>query len=317
MTNFNRDNYNDQTLIDWEQPVSTYLTDVLQYAPGPLMISTLAMFGNNSWWNAIQNTSTDDAIIQGMKSICQSGAIPFTALDLMSEFATAAEYCVDVTSGREQSGDPDSLGGLLLTVAYGWLYGFNQSDLAGEALQASTYFANEAVLTATADLNWAFGSKWIYSNTGMTIYLPYKSMAGMITITVLVFLQLVALFCVAWYVHSTPVWSNTLDSFAMMRIGAELERRGSHKALGPLGYPDERDLAALMSLDGLVGTELRDHTRGATGIISQDTALLEEGADSADETTRSSEPLVLGLGAPGIITKDLVEPSAKRRGKTW
>lgn len=217
---------------------------------------------------------SNNSIAQGLTSICQTGATPFSGVQLTTDsFGTAATYCIDVNSGLYDDDDDDDdtdsdwQAVRLRSIVYRWFSSFNKNWLyendTANILDASTFFANQAVLTASSDLNFALGAKWMYTNKGTLFYQPHKSLGGMIAVTALVFLQVIALLILAWYIHSTgPVWTDTLDGFAMTRIGAEMERRGKGLGqmweLGRLRFAEEEDLLTLKDVDGLVGVTARE-----------------------------------------------------------
>ncbi|ROV93674.1 hypothetical protein VPNG_08857 [Cytospora leucostoma] len=323
------DNYTNQFLEDtFLIPNSKFDATLGDIAPGPLMLSTLAMFGNNSWWYAAQNTSSDEAIFRGIEYICQTGNIPFTTLGATREESNLY-FNGDPTETCQLRfwSQPESSEGYaeaLRTILYGWLLRFNNTKQAAAALGTATYFANEAVLTASADTNWGQYAKQIYASDGSEIFPPYHSLAGLIVISIFVFIQLAALIYLEMYILSTPVWTDTLNSFAMARIGADMERRRL-AGVGPLRYAGEEDLAVLKGTDGLIGVVEAEHRGGNTmrkheefesdskggidtGNVKQTAPpaalerlpILESGND-----VESGEHLVLGVGGSGIISKDL------------
>lgn len=225
------------------------------------MTSTLAMFGNNSWWYAAVNTSSDDTVKQGIQSICQSGNIPFVTLDSLigsAAISDAVSGCSLITSDSS-SLDSSDYSFYLIKLVYGWMALLNDTSLGPEIMTASLFFANEAVLGATADSNPLY-TKRIFSSAGMYLFRPSKTVGGLVAVTVLLALQVSALCYVAWYVHSTPVWTDKLDAFAMARIGAEVGR----KNLGAIRHAEEKDLVQLKKIDGLIGVveEEEDHEKG-------------------------------------------------------
>lgn len=316
------------------------------------MISTLAMFGNNSWWHAVTLTSnettsvpTNDTITQSLTSICQTAAIPFTAYQLtVNSFGTVADNCIEFNDGLEND-DVEGQATRLRSILYGWFYCLNNeasgNDTSGHILDATTFFANEAVLTSAADLKYVGGAKWIYYNKGSVFYQPYKSLGGMVAVTVLIFLQVTALLVLVWYIHGrAPVWTDTLDAFAMMRIGAEMGRRATKgegsdeeglldQKIGKLGlglrFADERDLAKLKGVDGLVGVVpmvLAESNIEPIGeVVPPEGCEGEHGGlpwvSEQQKETEQEEVLdrlvVLGLGAPGIITKATAGPGGERQ----
>lgn len=347
LTNF-RDNWSDTTsLFEWQEPAETYYPGLTEpVAPGPLMISTLAMFGNNSWWHAVATSNetlsipSNDSIAQSLTAICQSAALPFTGFLLATEsFGLAADTCINVNDGfdgRDTETDWQAIE--LRTIVYGWFSSLhsNNSELnqAANILDATTFFANEAVLTAAADLNFAFGAKWIYTSEGTLFYQPYKSLGGMIAVSVLILLQVIALLVLSWYTHMTaPVWTDTLDGFAMMRIGAEMARGNKQPEndldqpweLGKLQFGEEKDLLKLKDVDGLVGVipagggeqheaETREKaplTESTAQPVGESAAVTEKKNDQGAE-----RPLLLGLGAPGVITKNLGKRKKEKGAKS-
>ena len=78
---------------------------------------------------------------------------------------------------------------------------------------------------------------------------------------------------IAGYIHSVPTWTDTLDAFAMMRIGAGLERVKLVRLIG-IRDVEKRDLETLEKLDGLIGVVDRDaldrEAKGAGGSIAGD-----------------------------------------------
>lgn len=329
------------------------------------MISTLAMFGNNSWWHAVAtgnetlSVPTNDSIIRSLISICQTGAIPFTGYQLTTEsFSTAVEYCTRVNEGYNNN-DVDDQAIQLRSIVYGWFYSFHDrgddDKTTVNILDATTFFANEAVLTAGADLRYVQGAKWVFTSEGSVFYQPYKSVGGLIAVTVLIFLQVIALLILTWYIHTTaPVWTDTLDGYAMMRIGAEMERRASGKRekdldqvweLGRLRFAEEVDLLKLERVDGLVGVQatpaggegesraveasenahLMESIAGlfSTGVSqsmvegqqNEVAPVSERKGATEGKAPEVDRPLLLGLGAPGLITKDMADSKKKATTK--
>lgn len=167
------DNYTNPDKLVWPSPASVFYTAASAVAPGPLMISTLAMFGNNSWWYTVHNTSTIEAISRGVQSICQAGNIPFTMLSLRGGFKSAGKECRQITLswGPGKHTSDEQYEDALFSLVYLWFSALNDPQTATDALSAATYFANEAVLTATADGHVEglfYSSKWIYSSQGRT-----------------------------------------------------------------------------------------------------------------------------------------------------
>lgn len=322
------------------------------------MISTLAMFGNNSWWHAVATGNktlsipTNESIVQSLTAICQSAALPFTGFQLSADtFSLAALPCNSVNDGlysNEADNDTDWQV-MLRAIVYGWFSSLYISSV--ETLDAATFFANEAVLTATADLDFVLGAKWIYTSEGTVFYQPYKSLGGMIAVSLLILLQVIAVLVLVWYTHMTaPVWTDTLNGFAMMRIGAEMAKRGGKEnrqqaehdddldqrgdyweLLGTLRFAEEKDLLKLKDVDGLVGVmaggeelgvgkrEMREAPLPGSAARPAGDGVVDGGQKQAAVAVaehRNEQHAVrdslLGLGAPGIITRDVDQKKTEK-----
>ena len=174
------------------------VSEFQQRAAGPLMISTLSMFGNSSFFHTAGATTgnvaptglNNTASFNALSTICQSGNLPLTALNVLSQFTAAGGVCYDIIAGQVAP-DSESNPDLLNSLVYTWLRNFNDSTISQEVLGAATFFANEAVLSTTADANSGSGSRSIYTSEGMKVTRPYRSVAGLIVVGVFVLVQLV------------------------------------------------------------------------------------------------------------------------------
>jgi hypothetical protein len=95
----------------------------------------------------------------------------------------------------------------------------------------------------------------VHSDHGIDTTIPDISLAGIIVVSVLLGLYLVGLFAMAAYA-SMPAWASTLDSFAILRIGARL---GDHVPL-KLAYRP-REIWGLDHLPGWVGEAVEHDAR--------------------------------------------------------
>jgi hypothetical protein len=284
--------------LNWPQSFDGFdFSEFRQRAAGPLMISTLSMFGNSSFFHTAGATTGDvaptglnsTASFNALSAICQSVSLPFTALIDGSQFTNAGDVCSELIGGRVAPDDnfnPD----LLNSLVYTWVSNLNDSSISQEVLGAATFFANEAVLSTTADVNFAFGSRSIYTSEGMRVTRPYRSVAGLIVVGVFVLMQLVGIAVLLVYIHSTPTWTETLDAFALARIGAQLER-DRDVILPSIGVAGSNDLDPLDDVDGVVG--VCDRYKDA-------------------EAVSASGVVQLAVGGKGLVTRDL----AKKRSVT-
>lgn len=88
-----------------------------------------------------------------------------------------------------------------------------------EAFNAAAFLANQVLMDASS------GSLIISMDKGADSQIPDLSSAGLILISVLLGLHLSVLIMLAVYSSRTPRWTNQLNSFAMMRIGASVADR--------------------------------------------------------------------------------------------
>ena len=122
------------------------VSEFQQRAAGPLMISTLSMFGNSSFFHTAGATTggvaptglNNTASFNALSAICQSGSLPFTALIDISQFTAAGGVCYDIIAGRvasDSSFNPD----LLNSLVYTWVNNLNDSSISQEVLGAATF----------------------------------------------------------------------------------------------------------------------------------------------------------------------------------
>ena len=211
------------------------------------------------------------------------------------------------------------------------------------ALNIATYFTNEAVLTNTAALGYAHNSQELYFDSGTVLTKPKWILAGVITVSTLIGLQILGLCLIMAYCHSVPTWTGSFDAFAMLRMGAELQRT-QHVRFAGIRDTDKQDLAALARHDGLVSVvdshkqrepEKRPGAKKNSPLVSEltgESASIEDdfnetqtvysgvsiGGDKEgeDRDKRTKEeglesPFYLAVGAPGLITKNLVPKKEK------
>ncbi|MCJ1377756.1 hypothetical protein MMC17_000852 [Xylographa soralifera] len=99
-----------------------------------------------------------------------------------------------------------------------WLSNFLPSDSIRAAFTNSIFLSNQAMITQGA----SSPSLTIASDAGKDTQIPVISRTGVIVISVFLSLDLVALASMALYAYHTRTWTESLDAFAMMRLGAAL-----------------------------------------------------------------------------------------------
>lgn len=309
-------------------PVDPY-NIVNYYAAGPLMTSAIALFGNQSFF-ALASNATNSTASSALTSICQFDILPFTRI-VLTKFGESDGSCYDLayTLG---SGDVYAS---LTNMIYTWISAFNDTESANMALEMATYFANEVVLTGAAAQGELQGSRNIYFSEGTAVPKPKWSLAAVITVSILIALQIVGVCLIMAYTQSVPTWTDSFDAFAMLRMGADLQRRQNVRFAG-IHDTDKHDLDGLCEVDGIVGvteekeqggedehegTPLARESPDPNGTVSPDPGARRESCDDFDERDGDDRakkeglepPFCLAVGGSGIITNSL-EP---RRFWRW
>lgn len=91
-------------------------------------------------------------------------------------------------------------------------------DLLSRAFGSAVFLANEAWLVFSRDAN--YGTWTVYSDPGFAMVIPEISSAGIVIISSLLAIYIACLLSLAVYSARTPRWTNELDAFAMIRVGA-------------------------------------------------------------------------------------------------
>ena len=254
--------------------------------PGPLTTSAMALFGNTSFFSAIQG-ATESNYTEVLRSIC-SGRVPIpqsidSIVGSWSSVSTASS-CTFIGSGFDR--DPDFyLAGLVSR----FIRVFADPKATKAVLETAMFAANEALLATTARQGWEMYSRSIYSSAGYEIHKPVESVVALVVVSVLLFVQVAGVVALGVYNASFPTWTTTLNALAMAKIGGDLKNAG----LKPLGVRDKDwlDRLAAMEPEGVIGAVERD----------------------ADSDVGGKVPAsVLGLGAPGAITRATGKPESSK-----
>lgn len=158
---------------------------------------------------------------------------------------------------------------------------------------------------------------------------PKWSLAAIVTVSILIGIQIIALCALMAYTYFSPRWTDTLDAFAMVRVGAQLQRFGHVDHLPGIRDTDNEDLKSLKDVDGLVGVVAEGRSEIPTGQNGSD----QGGDNKSEQHSPPSEgpiykdvsgdarsrkegltpPFELAVGGPGLVTRELVrrkKPSA-------
>ncbi|KAK1580516.1 uncharacterized protein LY79DRAFT_520656 [Colletotrichum navitas] len=242
ITNTSQDDWNRDRFAGWTSP------------QGPLRSTVEALFGNGSYPEAVfdflrqtfpdqqlpDNQAPDGAVRDATRKACALEA-PFSAWQLPynsdndefdSWFASVYQAC----SLKE-------LPKTLFRIAQGLRY----EKVAKSTLGVGMYLSNAAVLQDAAAND---AARTIYNLTGTGFVTPRYTLGATVAISLLISAQAVALILLVFYIYSLPTWTDTLDAFAMMRLGAHLRESVE---LPILGRVNRGEVAVLGETDGLLG----------------------------------------------------------------
>ena len=181
-------------------------------SPGPLNTSIRAIFGDDTYFKtlSVANDTSDS-----YHELCLQLRPPFQGLS--TPFSNQSLW--DPTSPLENCQDLDYRPGILARILYDWLVNFRNLDSMIAALSLTMSFSDKAILNQ--DVTESIGND-IYNPLGYGIMKPSMSRAAMIVLSVLILIQLLGLWLMALYAHSRPTWTDSLNSFALMRLGAAM-----------------------------------------------------------------------------------------------
>ncbi|KAH7096077.1 hypothetical protein FB567DRAFT_48539 [Paraphoma chrysanthemicola] len=240
-------------------------------ASGPLALSTVALFGNISWFsnvsrysaNITHDTTTSSGDQTSWYRTC--AGMPFSTLSGLygvSWFFRAAESCQTSLKSQMLFGSTDRKDSLL-RLRYQWLKQFapptrsNDTGRMEALLKISAFVTNQALLNHYAPTidytllgGGGFRGRKIYTSPGYPILKPNLSVAVLSVMTILIGLQLLGLLCLAWYIYHLPSWTGSLDAMAVAHIGARLGQQ--NLLLDGVSGDRERDARALQGVDGLI-----------------------------------------------------------------
>lgn len=195
---------------------------------GPLLNIAMALFGEGSFVD-VQHTT--------MVAYANSGVVDGGCIDIVPFISLLSNsykpvpfhpclmglYFIDSSTAGWQ-GDNEFMMHAII-AAYFWTFSGDQygptSDEIQNAFTSAAFLANDMMMTN----NYQTQSIEISYDMGADVTIPRISRAGIIFISVLLALDLASLLVLAIYSAWIPRWTGTLDSFAMMRIGASISER--------------------------------------------------------------------------------------------
>lgn len=198
---------------------------------GPLLYITMALFGDGSFADVRHMVLAAYA----NSSISYGGyidIIPFIPLlgNPHSSFkASPGNPCL-TGSGLTGNGTRDRVynDDTMHAIVAGYFFLFSEDPTYGptaervqNAFASASFLANDMFMTN----NYHEQGIGISYDMGADVQIPHISRAGIIFISLLLGLDLACLLALSFYSAWIPRWTRTLDSFAMLRIGASISEK--------------------------------------------------------------------------------------------
>lgn len=207
---------------------SGYEVDV----PGPFLTAVLAVFGPGTFFTAAAENSNVSSTEDTTLLLCRQLRYPFTGLgNYMSPPKSGGiGFTIDWKPGdapltcyaSDSSDDPVRP---LLGALFNWLPNFGDNDKATAALTLATYAAANAILNA-GPKPYYNDSFPLYTSAGTSLQTPDITLAGMVVVSLLFGVQIIGLALLAVYASRRGTWTGALDSWAMLKLGAEIGKEG-------------------------------------------------------------------------------------------
>lgn len=183
---------------------------------GPLLTIALALFGVGSFIDTRQGSEAYISTLDNnLGNICLE-LVPFIPLvrGLLDQYSAwdPLDPCLLYSGFWEPE---------FQVASYLWAFVYNEwdgfdSERIENAFSTAAFIANEAWMTSKLP-DPSFSVEY---DLGADTEIPVISLAGIVLISTLLGLYLLGVLSMALYGASVARWTNTLDAFAMMRVGA-------------------------------------------------------------------------------------------------
>ncbi|PIA92339.1 hypothetical protein CB0940_09144 [Cercospora beticola] len=196
---------------------------------GPLLTVAMALFGYGSYTPAqldhpkaylsnitYYNDSPKNKTNHASSCINQR---PFESL-LQPSYGRSAKCVMDDVRSLEEL--DDGIARYLQSFYVNTQYEVGDAERPTNAFAAAVYLATEAWFT-TGHSDW--GSRSVHSDPGADTTIPTMSLASMIILSLMLGVYLACIIVLSVYISRKPLWTRQLDSFTMMRIGAEMHEQ--------------------------------------------------------------------------------------------
>lgn len=226
---------------------------------GPLKTAALAMFGNDSWFDTLNLVLADIEVANitngtALAILCQM--LPLGNIDTFGRDA----YC-DEARYRDEFPYYYRSSEIFSSLVRSFFQSFRTRRLARATLNTATFYANNATLSGMNDSpNWeSLDTKRVSEESDERMVVPVLSVAAIATISIFVALQVACIVILLVYIYNSRVWTLTLDSLAIARVGAQLSALDVFlipRETGTLGtaHLNRRATKQLDQIDGLVGS---------------------------------------------------------------
>ncbi|KAH7313708.1 hypothetical protein B0I35DRAFT_480376 [Stachybotrys elegans] len=244
---------NDGPLGSANRGVDPYATGWIA-TPGPLMTTTLSLFGNTSFLRFFDGDTTSMSPSEAFYALCTHGNIPYGQIHSRSSNGDPHALCNGAVPALDAAGPENeaSIDSFIDVVLASWFNHFKTVTESENLLNIGMFVSNEVLMTqAVTAVEEGFGARPIYYSEGTPVLKPSLTPVVVIAISVLIGLQGILLGIMAFYGCSGPTWTPTLDAMAMARIGQAM----ADTDLPPIGPVERRHRMRLKDIDAVIGVD--------------------------------------------------------------
>lgn len=220
-------------------------------ASGPLTLTALALFGNESFFAASAQASQINSSTAAL-AMCRAHRVPFYAMSSNLEYAVTGSACHDIENRAARDTDRD-FGWDMADGLLNWFTLFNDTAVARSALGIAHYYACAAVLSRAAQAVNSADLRTIWTSDGRATKKPTMALPSMVALSFLLLVEVVVLLRVAYYAWRTPTWTGTFKSVTVAQLANSMDK----DTLPPAGMCSVDEMRMLRQLDGRVGFEVR------------------------------------------------------------
>lgn len=222
-------------------------------APGPLAITAVALFGNESLFGTMTRANTINGSNAAAR-LCEAYRVPFLAARMYFNGYDVNGYACDSDEPdgtADQGGDqvPWDAASQLLQ----WFNIFSDPTNARGALGMGAFYACDALLYLSAQEAATYRPREIWTSDGRTTRKPAMTVPSMVILSVLLMAEVGILLWIAYYAWRTPTWTSTLKSLTVAQLANALEE----DTLPPAGCRADEHAEVLRRLDGRVGVAVK------------------------------------------------------------